>query len=101
MALAGAPTMNIDRPMVTLFFEIKRNLPFEARDDLKISSPVIGTQLVSIYQTSSDKPLRRLIEEFMQRAGDTWVSKLSKPQKSKPKQARESIVNLIRLTQRA
>lgn len=92
---------NIDRAMVTLFFEIKRNMPFEARDELKISSPVIGTQLISIYQKSNDKPLRRLIEEFMQRAGDTWVSKLSQPRKSKPEQARESIVNLIRLTQRA
>jgi len=92
---------NIDRPMVTLFFEIKRNMPFDARGDLKISSPVIGTQLVSIYQESNDKPLRRLIEEFMQRAGGTWVSKLSKPQKSKSEQARESIANVIRVTQRA
>lgn len=101
MALAGAPIMNIDRPMVTLFFQIKRNLPFEIRDDLKISSPAIGTQLVSIYQKSDDKPLRQLIEEFMQRAGDSWVSKLNKPQKSKPQKARESIINLIRPAQRA
>jgi len=93
--------MNIDRQMVTLFFQIKRNLPFEARDDLKISSPAMGTELVSIYQTSNDKPLRLLIEEFMQRAGDPWTSKLNKPQKSKPQQARESIINLIRPTQRA
>lgn len=87
---------NIDRQMVTLFFEIKRNLPFDARNDLKISSPAIGTQLVAIYQSSNDKPLRRLIEKFMQRAGDTWVSKLSEPQKNKPKQVHESKSNLIR-----
>jgi len=34
--------MNIDRPMVTLFFEIKRNLPFESRDAMKLSAPDIG-----------------------------------------------------------
>jgi hypothetical protein len=91
---------NIDRAMVTLFFEIKRNMPFESRDNLKISSPVIGTQLISIYQNSNDKSLQRLIEEFMQRAGETWVNKLSKPQKSKPAQAREAVVNLIKVAQR-
>jgi hypothetical protein len=93
--------MNIDRPninraMVTLFFEIKRNMPFEARDDMKISSPVIGKQLISIYQQSNNKPLRRLIEDFMQRAGAAWESQLSTPRKSKLTKVGESIITRVR-----
>ncbi|MGK0373768.1 MAG: hypothetical protein ACJA2E_000235 [Arenicella sp.] len=29
---------NIDRAMVTLFFEIKRNMPFDAREDIVASN---------------------------------------------------------------
>lgn len=89
---------NIDRAMVTLFFEIKRNMPFDAREDMKISSPVIGKQLISIYHHSNNKPLKQLIEDFMLRAGDAWVSQLGKPRKSKLTKVSESIITRIRVS---
>jgi len=86
---------NIDRAMVSLFFEIKRNMPFEQRKDMKISSPTIGQQLISIYQQSNDTSLKQLIEDFMQRAGDGWASKLSSPKRNKPLFTREAIITRI------
>jgi len=68
---------NIDRPMVSLFFEIKRNMPYDQREHMKISSPNIGQQLISIYRKSGSAPLKQLIEDFMERAGDDWTDKLS------------------------
>ncbi len=74
---------NIDRAMVSLFFEIKRNMPSEQREQMKISSPLIGQQLISIYQQSNNEALRFLIEKFMDRAGDDWRSRLSPTRKSR------------------
>ena len=69
--------MNIDRKMVTLFFEIKRNMPFEQREDMKIASHDLGDRLVGIYQESDNRTMRMLIEQFMMRAGPKWAGKLS------------------------
>lgn len=68
--------MNIDRPMASLFFQIKRSIPFEARDEMKISSPSVGQKLVSLYKDSNDKEVKSMIEDFMSRAGGNWKSQL-------------------------
>ncbi len=75
--------MNIDRPMVSLFFEIKRNMPFDERNDMKISAPDVGERLVSIYRGSNNQALRELIENFMSRAGSDWRNQLEP--KKRPK----------------
>lgn len=75
--------LNIDRPMVSLFFEIKRNMPFDQRKDMKIAAPNIGEQLVSIYRDSNNKSLKGLIENFMEHAGQGWAQRLNAPKKSK------------------
>ncbi len=75
--------LNIDRAMVSLFFEIKRNMPYEQREEMKISSPTIGTSLVKLYRSSSNQALKRLIRDFMQHAGDDWLAKIAKPKKAK------------------
>ena len=77
--------MNIDRPMVSLFFEIKRNLPYATRADMKIAAPDVGERLLDIYHSSSDPSLKTLIASFLGRAGDDW-SKRMEPNK-KPKLA--------------
>ena len=69
--------MNIDRPMVSLFFEIKRNMPFDEREDMKIASPDVGERLITIYQGSQNKALKELIENFMDRAGSDWSRRLN------------------------
>lgn len=74
---AGALKMNIDRKMVSLFFEIKRNMPYEQREDMKIASHDLGERLVGIYQESDSSTMRMLIEQFMLRAGPKWAGKLS------------------------
>ncbi len=75
--------LNIDRAMVSLFFEIKRNMPFEQREEMKISSPTIGTSLVKLYKSSRNRALKRLIRDFMQLAGEDWLAKIAKPKKTK------------------
>lgn len=75
--------MNIDRPMVSLFFEIKRNMPFDERNDMKISAPDVGDRLVSIYRASNNQALRQLIEKFMSRAGSDWKSQLEPHKRAK------------------
>ena len=47
LRLNWIPNMNIDRPnidraMVSLFFEIKRNMPFELRDQIKSHLLMLG-----------------------------------------------------------
>lgn len=75
--------MNIDRPMVSLFFEIKRNLPATDRDEMRIAAPDVGERLVAIYQDSNNSALKELIETFMDHAGSEWTKQLTKPKKSR------------------
>jgi len=75
--------MNIDRPMVNLFFEIKRTLPSESRDTIKLSAPDIGERLLDIHQASSgDRYLQALIERFFVRAGEDWSERIAEFSKS-------------------
>lgn len=72
---------NIDRPMANLFFEIKRNLPYAARDGMKIAAPDVADRLIDIYQASNNPALRSLIEKFFDRAGSDWMARLNPPKK--------------------
>jgi len=74
--------MNIDRPMVSLFFEIKRNMPAPERKEMRIAAPDVGDKLVEIYQSSNNSALKELIETFMDRAGSDWTKQLGEAQKS-------------------
>ena len=67
----------IDRPMVNLFFEIKRSMPFESRKNMKIASPDVADRLIDIYDASNNPSLRLLIEQFMAKAGQEWSQRLS------------------------
>jgi len=68
--------LNINRPMATIFFEIKRSMPFESRKNMKISSPDVGERLIDIYDASNNEALRQLIEKFMAKAGLDWSKRL-------------------------
>ena len=68
--------MQIDRYMVNLFFEIKRNLPRRLQTDMKISDPDIGRSMVDLYRASDDENIKRLVEVFLERAGDEWVARI-------------------------
>lgn len=70
--------MNIDRYMVNLFFEIRRNLPSKHQQALRLSAPDLGEKIVAIYQQSDDENTRLLIEIFLERAGDNWIHKVTK-----------------------
>jgi len=75
--------MNIDRPMASIFFQIKRSMPFDVRDDMKLSSPDIGERLVYLYKHSNNQAIKAMIEDFMSRAGDEWKSQLNLSPKNK------------------
>jgi len=77
--------MHIDRKMVSLFFEIKRSLPEKNRDELKISAPGIGHNLVKIHSSSNDNRLKNLIERFLELAGDEWMRRIKPLKKSDAK----------------
>jgi len=68
--------MNIDRYMVNLFFEVRRNLPKSEQAQMKISSGDLGEQMVAVYQLTEDENIRLLIEVFLERAGDGWIDKI-------------------------
>lgn len=94
--------MNIDRPeldraMVTLFFEIKRNMPYAQRERMKISSPNIGQQLIAIYEESRSHSLKRLIRDFMERAGSDWAKKLRPEKKNRSLFSPSAIITRINL----
>lgn len=75
--------MTIDRYMVNLFFEIKRNLPLKYRQNLKIADSELADSLIDIYYEHKDDSTQRLIEVFFNRAGKPWEKQLLKRKTSK------------------
>ncbi len=71
--------MNIDRYMVNLFFEIKRNVPYHQQASLKISDPDIGSVMASLYRETKDENIKLLVSIFLERAGEKWASDAQKP----------------------
>lgn len=67
--------MHIDRYMVNLFFEIKRNLPSEHGSDLKISDPELSSLMIKKHLSCSNEAIHRLIEVFFERAGGAEYAK--------------------------
>lgn len=68
--------MHIDRYMVNLFFEIRRNLQPELQEDLKIADPKVADKLIHLFHSNDDDNIKRLIEVFFDRAGDDWPQRL-------------------------
>ena len=68
--------MKIDRHMVNLFFEIKRNIPSAMQAEMKISDPGAGDYMVRLHQETEDENIKQLSETFLRRAGDEWLAKI-------------------------
>ena len=73
--------MQLDRSMVNAFFEIKRKLPPEIQQKLRISSPNVGDNLVALYVSTQDPQIKELTRAFLTRAGGPWVEKLEPPKR--------------------
>ena len=96
--------MKIDRYMVNLFFEIRRNLPLALQEEMTISNPSLGDQMVSLYRVVDDRNIKLLIKVFLQRAGEDWTAKLSQKKRlyrgaeiaksSPPKAPTQSVLDL-------
>lgn len=71
--------MYIDRYMVNLFFEIRRNLPTEQQRTLRIAAVDLGESMIALYQQTDDENIRVLVERFLERAGEDWLSRALKP----------------------
>ncbi len=69
--------MNIDRPLVNLFFQIKRTMPLESRENMKISSPDIKQNLILAYKNSDDETLKSMIEDFLTRTSNDWKAQVN------------------------
>lgn len=67
--------MDIDRYMVNLFFEIKRNIPLSQQTGMKISNPDLGNVMVNLYKSSQDDNIKLLTKVFLERAGGEWLKK--------------------------
>lgn len=70
--------MNVDRYMVNLFFEIRRNLPRQQQQGMRLSAPDLGEKFVTLYNTSDDENIQLLVEIFLERAGEDWIKKIRK-----------------------
>lgn len=57
--------MNIDRYAVTLFLEIKRNLPHGIAHTLKIANPQLEQEMAAIYNCIENEDAKTLIEVFI------------------------------------
>jgi len=77
--LRDSAEMNIDRYMVNLFFEIKRNIPHQQQAELKISDPNIGEVMTALYRETKDENIKLLVRIFLERAGGKWASDADKP----------------------
>ncbi|MEM7358520.1 MAG: hypothetical protein AAF431_05465 [Pseudomonadota bacterium] len=71
--------MYIDRYMVNLFFEIRRNLPLAQQSHLRIAAVDLGEKMIALYQQTEDENIRVLVERFLERAGEDWLSRALKP----------------------
>lgn len=70
--------MKLDRYMVNLFFEIKRNLPLGQQHKMLISSTKIGDVMIELYQTTEDENIKLLTGIFLERAGEDWFKQANK-----------------------
>jgi len=68
--------MQIDRHMVNLFFDIKRNLPANQRIGLTISAANLGETIVNLHKSSDDTNIKFLTNAFLERAGGGWAAKI-------------------------
>jgi len=69
--------MQIDRQMLGLFFEIKRSLPLNTREKLKISDSNVCKKLVVLHNHSDDDHLKEVIERFLTFSCEEWLKQIT------------------------
>lgn len=69
--------MQIDRYMVNLFFEIKRNLPHAEQSEIKIADHGLGDLMLGLHAKTEDENIKVLIEAFLEHAGPEWLQRLN------------------------
>lgn len=74
--------MNIDRYMVNLFFEIKRNIPSSQQAHMNISNPQLGKLMSQLYCRTDDENIKLLTQIFLERAGESWLKDAKKEDSS-------------------
>lgn len=77
--------MNIDRYMVNLFFEIKRNIPASQQINMNISNPHLGKLMSKLYCQTDDENIKLLTQIFLERAGENWLKDAKKSANSMTK----------------
>lgn len=75
--------MNVDRFMVNLFFEIRRNLPSQQQQGMRLSAPDLGDKMIILHKASDNEDIQLLIEMFLERAGEDWIKKIRKKKSRK------------------
>lgn len=67
--------MNIDRKMVNLFLYIRKNVPPEIRQGMKLSSPTLESDLVAVFNIIDNYKVKAAITEFFKRSGTarSWL----------------------------
>jgi len=87
--------------MLSLFFEIKRSISIENREQLQLSAPNIGNKLVILHSNTQNARLKDLIERFFELAEDVqWANKIipldaeAHAQYEKKKQVCEKLFNI-------
>jgi len=68
--------MNYTKPMIDLVQEIRRRVPSEHKADVKLANPDLLSELIPIYQQSTDAVLQALLKDLFNKAGEGWREKL-------------------------
>jgi hypothetical protein len=63
--------------MIKLILELRRRLPEDARNAIRLTNPNILDQLIRLHNTQSDVRVRDVISQIMALAGKEWEQQLS------------------------
>lgn len=69
--------MNYNKPMIDLVQEIRRRVPSEDKPSIKLANPDLLSELVILYQKSTDNVMKALTRELMIMAGKDWETRLA------------------------
>lgn len=73
----GSKPVNYDKPMIDLVQEIRRRVPSENKPSIKLANPDLLSELVILYQKTTDNVMKALTRELMKMAGKEWETRLT------------------------
>lgn len=84
--------MKYTKSVIALVFEIRKKVPPQFRDNIKLSNPQLDIEFIGLYKTTDDVIVQALIKEVLLQMGSESIglispqtSQTNKTQKNKPR----------------